>query len=71
MKKDKLDGLSWLVNGGGWWTERHLERWDEKDVMVYTGWGMMLGDGLKESGIDETGETAWFVLGNEWWWVVN
>jgi hypothetical protein len=29
------------------------------------------GGELKDSGTDGTGETAWFVLGGEWWWVVD
>jgi hypothetical protein len=39
--------------------------------MVYTGYWMVAGGELKDSGTDGTRETAWFVLGTGWWLVVN
>jgi hypothetical protein len=30
--------LYWLVNGGGWWTERQWDRWDISKCMFSTGY---------------------------------
>jgi hypothetical protein len=37
MGQEKLHGLYWLENGGGWWPERQWDRWDKRNFMVCTG----------------------------------
>jgi hypothetical protein len=31
--QEELHGLYWLLKGGGWWTERDLDRWKKMNAL--------------------------------------
>jgi hypothetical protein len=35
MKQEKLHGLYWVMNGGGWLTEIQLDTWDKRNYVLY------------------------------------
>jgi hypothetical protein len=50
MGQEKLQGLYWLVKGGGWWTERQWDRWTKgTNLRNYNYTQISVGNPEKES----------------------